>query len=112
MRTGTWRGNVELLYRDGTSLGEARARLEPAMEGDSTVHWRGELRGAIQPTSRPWPADEPVRLRFADGEESEVWLDPDVIDQGPVLLQVAVVYPERRRRAEQAAADTLLAGGR
>jgi hypothetical protein len=60
-------------------------------DGDRAARWQGELQAAIQPTSVPWPANEAVRLRFADGEELEVWLEPGVIDQGPVLLQVARV---------------------
>jgi hypothetical protein len=65
----------------------------PAPDGDQTVRRRGDLRAAIRPMSIPWPADEPVRLRFADGAEFEVWLEPDVLEQGPVLLQVARVSP-------------------
>ena len=110
MRTGTWRGEVELLCKDGRCLGEATARLVPTSDGDQTVRWRGELSAAIRPTSMPWPADEPVRLQFEDGEGFEVWLEPDVIDQGPVLLQVARVYtPER---AEQVAIKALLCRAR
>jgi hypothetical protein len=93
VRTGTWRGDVELLCKDGRCLGEATARLVPASDGDRTVGWRGELRPAIRPTSVPWPADELVRLRLEDGEEFEVWLEPGVIEQGPVLLHVAHVHP-------------------
>jgi hypothetical protein len=91
MRMGTWRGNVELLCKDGTCLGEAKARLVPMPDGDRTARWQGELQAAIQPMSTPWPTDGPVRLRFADGEELNVWLESGVIDQGPVLLQVARV---------------------
>lgn len=91
MRSGIWRGNVELRCKDGTCLGEASARLASASQGDEVVRWCGELRAAIRPTSIPWPAGEPVRLRFGDGEELEVWLEPDVLEQGPVLLQWARV---------------------
>jgi hypothetical protein len=70
MRTGTWRGNVELLCRDGTCC-EARARLVSGPDSDQVVRWRGELRAAIGPASTLWPAAEPVRLRLGDGEELE-----------------------------------------
>jgi hypothetical protein len=98
MRTGTWRGTVELLCKDGRSLGEAKANLALAPDGDAMQRCRGDLRAAIRPTSIPWPADEPVGLRFADGEAFDVWLEPGVVEQGPVLLQVARVFTERGRR--------------
>jgi hypothetical protein len=91
MRTGTWLGSVELFSRDGTFLDEARARLATILGSDQTVRWRGELRATIRAESIPWPADEPVRLRFPDGQVCEVCLEPGVIDEGPILLQVARV---------------------
>jgi len=102
MQAGTWRGNVELLCTDGGCFGQARARLVFSPDGGETVRWRGELRAAILPTSTPWPADEPVRLRCANGEEFEVWLEPGVIDDGSVLLQVARVSTPERQGGTQA----------
>jgi len=102
MQAGTWRGNVELLCTDGAYFGQASVRLVFSPDGGETVRWRGELRAAILPTSTPWPADEPVRLRCTDGEEFEVWLEPGVIDDEPVLLQVARVSTPERQGGTQA----------
>jgi hypothetical protein len=83
------RGWVRLRRPDGSSLGGAQAQLSAQPEADGQLGWRGVLRAGITSTTTPWPADEPVVLQCPDGRDLTVYLEPAVIERGPVLLQVA-----------------------
>jgi hypothetical protein len=83
------RGWVQLQRPDGSSLGEAKAQISVRQEADGRLGWRGVLRAGITPTTKLWPADEPVVLHCPDGRDLTVCLEPAIVERGPVLLQVA-----------------------
>lgn len=87
-----WVGSVELHRDDGTYLGEAFADLHRRRGcKDRECRWWGILRAPVRPSSVPWPRNEPVVLEGIDGKDLRVMLTPDVIDRGPIFLQIANV---------------------
>ncbi len=99
MQEYEWRGWVQLRRPDESSLGEAKAQLSARPEADGRLGWRGVLRAGTTSTSTSWPADEPVVLHCPDGRDLTVYLEPAVVERGPVLLQVAHVrMPTPTRR--------------
>jgi hypothetical protein len=99
------RGWVQLRRPDGASLGDVQAQLWAQQRADGQLDWHGVLRAGITPTTTRWPANEPVVLECPDGQDLTVWLEPAVVECGPVLLQVA-----RARQREAAGARRESAG--
>jgi hypothetical protein len=85
-----WHGCVKLLSKDGICIDTAMANLRALPRGRTFV-WSGELHAGISPATSPWPVNEPVLLRLADGRKLAVRLVPDVVECGPILMQIARV---------------------
>lgn len=89
-----WVCNVEVVLHDGSSLGEARLRLRRFVNDDGSSHWTGSLRTPIQGGTKRWPQGQLVTLRLPNGQAARVYLDPEVREVGPVMLQIAQVRGE------------------
>jgi hypothetical protein len=92
MQAQEWRGCVDLLGQDGTSFGPAVAHLyaRPSIAGRTA--WHGTLHAGVGPQTRPWPADELVLVRGVSGQDVTMCLRSALVEQGPVLFQVASVW--------------------
>ena len=95
MRAQEWRGCVDLLDQDGISLGQAMAQLYTRPSPASGNAWYGTLRADIGLQTRPWPTAEPVLVCGIGGQDILMRLVPALVEQGPVLIQVANVWTIR-----------------